>query len=83
MSANPHANGGKVLVDLDMPDFRDDALDVKRPASELHESTQVRRTRSGAAYGLTNLTREELVALWNNPIVRACFRVNLYFALRT
>src|SRR5215469_11347166 len=40
MSANPHANGGKVLVDLDLPDFRDYALDVKRPGSELHESTR-------------------------------------------
>ena len=40
MSANPHANGGKVLVDLDIPDFRRYALDVERPASELHESTR-------------------------------------------
>ena len=40
MSANPHANGGKVLVDLDIPDFRRYALAVERPASELHESTR-------------------------------------------
>jgi xylulose-5-phosphate/fructose-6-phosphate phosphoketolase len=40
MSANPHANGGKVLVDLDLPDFRDYALQVKRPGSALHESTR-------------------------------------------
>jgi xylulose-5-phosphate/fructose-6-phosphate phosphoketolase len=40
MSANPHANGGKVLVDLDIPDFRDYALEVKHPGSELHESTR-------------------------------------------
>ena len=40
MSANPHANGGKLLVDLDIPDFRDYALEVQRPGSELHESTR-------------------------------------------
>jgi xylulose-5-phosphate/fructose-6-phosphate phosphoketolase len=39
MSANPHANGGTVLVDLDIPDFRDYALAVEHPGSELHEST--------------------------------------------
>ena len=32
MSANPHANGGKLLVDLDLPDFRDYAVEVERPA---------------------------------------------------
>jgi xylulose-5-phosphate/fructose-6-phosphate phosphoketolase len=40
MSANPHANGGKLLVDLDVPDFRDYAVPVVRPGSELHESTR-------------------------------------------
>jgi xylulose-5-phosphate/fructose-6-phosphate phosphoketolase len=40
MSANPHANGGKLLVDLDIPDFSDYALKVEQPASELHESTR-------------------------------------------
>ena len=40
MSANPHANGGKLLVDLDLPSFRDYALDVPQPARELHESTR-------------------------------------------
>jgi len=40
MSASPHANGGKLLVDLDIPDFRDYALEVKQPATELHESTR-------------------------------------------
>ncbi len=28
MSANPHANGGLLLSDLDCPDWRDFALDV-------------------------------------------------------
>lgn len=40
MGANPHANGGKIMVDLDMPDFTDYAIDVKSPASEFHESTR-------------------------------------------
>ena len=40
MGANPHANGGKLMVNLDMPNFTDYAIDVKRPASELHESTR-------------------------------------------
>jgi xylulose-5-phosphate/fructose-6-phosphate phosphoketolase len=40
MSANPHANGGKLLVDLDVPDFRDYALAVERLGGERHESTR-------------------------------------------
>jgi xylulose-5-phosphate/fructose-6-phosphate phosphoketolase len=40
MGANPHANGGSLLVDLDLPDYRDYALAVPRPASERHESTR-------------------------------------------
>ena len=33
MGSNPHANGGKLLKDLILPDFRDYALDVKEPGS--------------------------------------------------
>jgi xylulose-5-phosphate/fructose-6-phosphate phosphoketolase len=40
MSANPHANGGQLLVDLDLPDFTDYAIPVSRPGSERHESTR-------------------------------------------
>jgi xylulose-5-phosphate/fructose-6-phosphate phosphoketolase len=40
MSANPHANGGKLLIDLDLPDFTEYALPVPRPATEHHESTR-------------------------------------------
>jgi len=40
MGANPHANGGKLLVPLDMPDFREYAIKVTQPASERHESTR-------------------------------------------
>ena len=31
MSANPHANGGELLRDLVLPDFRDYAVDVPEP----------------------------------------------------
>ena len=40
MCANPHANGGKLLADLDLPDFREYALAFGRPGSERHESTR-------------------------------------------
>ena len=41
MSANPHANGGLLLRDLVMPDFRAYAVPVDRPASEFSEATRV------------------------------------------
>ena len=41
MSANPHANGGLLLRDLALPDFRDYAFDVGKPGTELAESTRV------------------------------------------
>lgn len=40
MSANPHANGGTLLVDLDLPPFTSYALDVHQPGSAYHESTR-------------------------------------------
>ena len=40
MGANPHANGGKLLVPLDMPDFREYAIKVTQPATGRHESTR-------------------------------------------
>ena len=33
MSANPHANGGLLLRDLRLPDFRDYAVDVPAPGA--------------------------------------------------
>ena len=41
MSANPHANGGLLLRDLVLPDFRDYAVDVERPARSTSEATRV------------------------------------------
>ena len=41
MSANPHANGGVLLRDLSMPDFRDYAVSIGSPATGAVESTRV------------------------------------------
>jgi xylulose-5-phosphate/fructose-6-phosphate phosphoketolase len=41
MGANPHANGGLLLRDLDLPDFRDYAVGVQRPATTFSEATRV------------------------------------------
>jgi len=40
MSATPHANGGLLTRDLDLPDYRDYGVDVPRPAAERLESTR-------------------------------------------
>jgi xylulose-5-phosphate/fructose-6-phosphate phosphoketolase len=40
MGANPHANGGKLLETLRIPDFRQYALDVPNPATFRAESTR-------------------------------------------
>jgi len=40
LGANPHANGGRRLRPLDLPDYADYALPVPRPATELHGSTR-------------------------------------------
>ena len=39
MGANPHANGGRLLKDLEMPDFRDYAVAVPTPGTVVVEST--------------------------------------------
>src|SRR4030095_10980877 len=41
MGANPHANGGLLLKDLVMPDFRDYAVPVAKPGTETAESTRI------------------------------------------
>ncbi len=41
MSANPHANGGLLLRDLELPDFRDYAVEVTAPGSTFAEATRV------------------------------------------
>ena len=41
MGANPHANGGLLLKDLQLPDFRAYAVDVPKPATVEAEATRV------------------------------------------
>jgi xylulose-5-phosphate/fructose-6-phosphate phosphoketolase len=41
MSANPHANGGELLEDLRLPDFRDYAVEVPKPGTTTSEATRV------------------------------------------
>ena len=40
MGANPHANGGLLLKDLKLPDFRDYALPVASPGAVMGEATR-------------------------------------------
>ena len=40
MGANPHANGGLLLRDLALPDFRDYALPIAAPGARVAESTR-------------------------------------------
>ena len=40
MGANPHANGGLLLRDLKLPDFRDYAVEVPTPGSTTSEATR-------------------------------------------
>jgi len=44
MGANPHANGGELLRDLDLPDFRDYAVAVPAPGTITAEATRVTGT---------------------------------------
>jgi xylulose-5-phosphate/fructose-6-phosphate phosphoketolase len=41
MSANPHANGGEILKDLRLPDFRDYAVKLTKPGITSSEATRV------------------------------------------
>ncbi|MEV7972505.1 phosphoketolase family protein [Cellulomonas sp. NPDC089187] len=41
MSDNPHANGGLLLKDLRLPDFRDFAVEVPVPGGSISEATRV------------------------------------------
>lgn len=41
MGANPHANGGQLLRELTLPDYRDYAVEVARPGHTVAESTRI------------------------------------------
>ena len=65
MGANPHANGGLLLRDLKLPDFRAYAVNVPKPAQSIAEATRVlggflrdrsssmKRSATSACSGLT------------------------------
>ena len=60
MSANPHANGGTQLVDLELPDFSDYGVEVRRPGVVMREATQsprdlVARRHSGQSFEFQDL----------------------------
>src|SRR4029077_8479975 len=40
MGASPHANGGRLTIPLDIPNFREYAVSVPTPATVIHESTR-------------------------------------------
>ncbi|MBO0777848.1 MAG: phosphoketolase family protein [Ktedonobacteraceae bacterium] len=40
MSANPQANGGKLLKELNLPEFTEYALTIKKPATSFYEHTR-------------------------------------------
>ncbi len=40
MSASPHANGGRLLVPLDLPEYARYSIEVKAPATQRHESVR-------------------------------------------
>jgi xylulose-5-phosphate/fructose-6-phosphate phosphoketolase len=44
MSDNPHANGGELLRDLRLPDFRSYAVEVPKPGTTTSEATRVMAT---------------------------------------
>ncbi|MHB1109968.1 MAG: phosphoketolase family protein [Devosia sp.] len=44
MGANPHANGGMLLRDLKLPDFRDYAVEVPLPGAVVGETTRIAGT---------------------------------------
>ena len=47
MGANPHANGGLLLKELELPAFGDYAVDVPKPGIVVAEATRVREPSCG------------------------------------
>jgi xylulose-5-phosphate/fructose-6-phosphate phosphoketolase len=57
MGSNPHANGGALLKDLIMPDFRDYAVEVLEPGGIEAEPTRVLGTMLRDVMSLNSATR--------------------------
>ena len=57
MGANPHANGGMLLRDLRMPDFRDYAVDVPAPGRRAASATRTSSAPSCATCDQSSTSR--------------------------
>jgi len=80
MSANPHANGGLLLRDLELPDFRNYAVQVPHPAAEFAEATRVlggwlRDVVRANPESFRVLAPDELVSNRLSPVLEATDRV--------
>jgi xylulose-5-phosphate/fructose-6-phosphate phosphoketolase len=76
MGANPHANGGLLLRDLLLPDFRDYAFPVPNPGERMAESTRIlgdflrdvfalnAQTRNFRLFGPDETASNRLNAVW-------------------
>ena len=72
MGANPHANGGMLLRDLRMPDFRDYAVDVPAPGAPRHRRHPCARAlpaRCGEAERGRSATSGSLARTRRSPTV--------------
>src|SRR5262249_28266313 len=77
MSANPHANGGLLRRELEMPDFRSYAVPVKQPGATDAESTRIlgdflrdvlkenQAARNFRVFGPDETSSNRLTALWD------------------
>ena len=74
MGANPHANGGILLRDLKMPDFRDYAVDVPQPGNVYAEAT---RTMGGFLRDVMELNLDKFRVV--GPDETASNRLNALF----
>jgi xylulose-5-phosphate/fructose-6-phosphate phosphoketolase len=82
LSANAHANGGVLLQDLRLPDFRDYAVDVPLPGVALAEATRVFGgflrdvvTRNAGARNFRVVAPDELASNRLGPILEVTDRV--------
>jgi phosphoketolase len=66
MGANPHANGGLLLKELKMPDFRDYAVDFPKPGTVLAEATRIVDSMFNQHAKWLKTTRTEIP--WRAPI---------------
>jgi xylulose-5-phosphate/fructose-6-phosphate phosphoketolase len=82
MGANPHANGGLLLRDLKLPDFRDYAVKVPRPGAVESEATRVqgrfiRDVLSGNPDNFRVFSPDETASNRWNPVFEVTDRCSL------